>query len=263
MAREMFIVGGSSGIGLATVKKFCKEGFSVTNLSRTPCNCEGVENILCDVSNGEALAKLLEDYKTKKGRLSAFVYSAGFSMAAPLEYAEDADFRYLFEVNFFGFVACLKRLLPILKGGGRVCVVSSVGGIQPIAYDCFYSASKAAVNMLAFALQQELLNKDVKIVSVMPGGTRTKFTFRRKVYPREKVGEYADEMFSAVKTLHNIEQKGAKPEKVAETIYRCCVNSPLSDVKASGFLNKLIFFLSRFMPQSLDNYILSKIYFGK
>lgn len=78
------------------------------------------------------------------------------------------------------------------------------------------------------------------------------------------MGEYAENMNSAVKALQNIEQKGMKPSAVAKTIYRKCVSKNcLSGVYSSGLINKAIVLVTRIFPQQLNAGILSLIYFGK
>lgn len=68
------------------------------------------------------------------------------------------------------------------ENGGRIVLVSSMGGILPIAFDCFYSCSKAALNMLAKSANSELGEFNIRATAVLPGGTATTFTFKRKVY---------------------------------------------------------------------------------
>ena len=108
--KTLFIVGGSSGIGYETCSLFLKSGYRVINVSRTPCSLEGVENHLCDVTVREKLDEILRF--VAKEHIDCFVYSAGFSMASPLEYALEGDYRYLFEVNFFAYLHCLQTLIP-------------------------------------------------------------------------------------------------------------------------------------------------------
>lgn len=261
MARQVFIVGASSGIGYETAKKFLSGGDNVINMSRTPCDLKDVKNILCDVSDREKLSIEIEKYKESNKALDIFIYSAGYSMACPLEYVNEEDYRYLFEVNFFGFMTLLKAFLPLLRvSQGVAVVVSSVGGTVPIAYDSFYSASKAAVNMLACALSYELLPRGVKIISVMPGGTKTEFSFKRKVYSNKECGDYALDKSKALKNLVRIEQSGAKPSSVGNTIFRLCSNRVAAHTVSSGFLNKLVVQITRLMPQALLYRINYKVY---
>lgn len=263
--KEVLVVGGSSGIGAETVALFLKKGYFVTNLSRGECKITGVRNIPCDVTDGEKLDTVLDKYLSDGKGLKTVVYSAGFSMAAPLEYAEEKDIKYLYEVNFFAFLKVLAKTLPYLKKScGTFCVISSVGATVPIAYDAYYSSSKAAVNMAVKALRQELAPFNVRIISVMPGGTKTNFSFKRKIYPYSEVDGYAEDMNSAVKTLQGIEQKGMKPSAVAKTVYKKCTSkNAYSGIYAAGAINKILVAFTRILPQQLFAGLVSLAYFGK
>lgn len=250
--QSVLIVGASSGIGYACAKKFLSEGYEVLAISRTECVLAGVKNYLCDVSAEDRLDQTLNSVLAENPRLKYFIYSAGFSMAAPLEKVEAKDYRYLFEVNFFGFVHCLRRLIPALRhGGGTACVVSSIASVFPIPFDCYYVSSKAAVNALCAALQTELRPKGVRVISVMPGGTRTNFTFKRKIYPDEKTGDYSVAVKIASHKLEQIEQQGTSAEKVAKDIYNKCSASSFSYLFAADIKNKLARALIRLLPQPI------------
>ncbi len=250
--QSVLIVGASSGIGYACAKKFIVEGYEVLALSRTECVLAGVKNYLCDVSNESELDLTLNALLAENPRIRHFVYSAGFSMAAPLEKADPKDYRYLYEVNFFGFVHCLRRLIPALRhSSGSACVVSSVGALFPIPFDPYYVSSKAALNAFCAALQTELRPKGVRVLSVMPGGTRTDFTFKRKIYSNEKTGDYSVAVKTASEKLKEIEQQGASANKVAEEIYNKCAASSAFYLFAAGLKNKLACALIRFIPQPL------------
>ena len=84
-------------------------------------------------------------------RLDIVVNCAGFSMAAPVEYVKSEDYRYLFDVNFFGAIELIKAVVPNMKPRGRQDYPHKLplGGVTLIPYDPYYSASKAALNILA------------------------------------------------------------------------------------------------------------------
>jgi short-subunit dehydrogenase len=248
--KTLYIVGGSHGIGYETVKRFARDNYKIINTSRTECDIGGVQNYLCDITDRAALDGVLSQV-TAEASLDCFVYSAGFSMASPLECVEEGDYRYLFEVNFFAFLHCLKTLLPLLgKSRGTVIAVSSIGAVQPIPYDAYYSSSKAALNVFISALCYELEQTGITAVSIMPGGTKTDFTYRRKIYPYESIGKYAKTMFTSVENLEKIEQGGMQPDKVADSIYKICVSAK-PGVYSSGFVNKCAHLLTRILPQKL------------
>ena len=249
--KTLFIVGGSSGIGYETAVKFSNENYRVINLSRTECPLHGVINFQCDVTDrtalDNALNTIINDYD-----VNCFVYSAGFSMAAPLEYVKEGDYRYLFEVNFFSFLHCLQTLIPSLKKtSGTACIISSIGAIQPIPFDSYYTSSKAALNALCKALRYELAPEGINIIGIMPGGTKTDFTKKRKVYSPAETDGYSKQMSLAVDALAKIEQNGMTPQSVASTVFKKCHSSFTSTVYSSGILNKFIHLIIKLMPQVL------------
>ncbi len=247
--KTAIVVGGSSGIGYALCKKLLGNGWNVINVSRTACKSEKVINMTADVTNteqfGTALKSILENYNVK-----ALVYSAGFSMAAPIEYAKESDYRYMFNVNFFGALQAIRAVIPDFKtDGGRIVLVGSLAGDMPVCFDSFYSASKAALEMLCRAAYTELKDYNIKVTGVLPGGTATRFTFKRKVYGDEESGVYSKDLNKAVAALANMEQGGMPPKAVAEIIYGVLTDFNPPVIKVCGVKNKAIRLFSRVMPQ--------------
>ena len=156
LKKTAVVVGGSSGIGFETCQKLVNRGWNVVNISRTPCKNSKVHNIAADAAAGTALSDAIRGV-SEKYNISALIYCAGFSMAAPIEYAKESDYRYLFDVNYFGALQCMQAVIPLFKNkGGRIVLVGSLGGDFPISFDCFYSSSKAALEMLCRSAYSEL-----------------------------------------------------------------------------------------------------------
>ena len=259
--KKVLIVGASSGIGYACAKKFLAEKYAVLNLSRTECVLAGVKNYLCDVSDEQALDKSLTTILIENPAIDVLVYSAGFSMACPLETVSPADYRYLFEVNFFGFVHCLRRLVPALRHQeGTACVIGSLASFAPIPFDCYYTAAKSALNALCAALQTELQPKGVRVICILPGGTKTNFTFKRKICPPEAAGDYALELDTATKKLAETEQNGQTAEEVAKTVYHKCTVKCCSYLFTPGLKNRLTKALLRLLPQWALTYLTRNFY---
>lgn len=259
--KTLFIVGGSSGIGYATAKKFLSEGYEVINMSRTPCDLPSVTNLECNVTERSVLDKHLEELKEKS--IDAFVYSAGFSMASPLEFVAEGDYRYLYEVNLFAFMHILRTLLPTLeKTSAKVCVVSSLASFAPIPFDAYYTSSKCAVNGAITALRQELAESGVTLFAALPGGVKTDFTSKRKVYPPAAVDGYAQKMTLATDNLRDMEQNGSSPTKVADFIYKKMQKEKLfSALYPVAFPDKIVFFLLRLLPQILIEKLINNVFF--
>lgn len=254
------VVGGSSGIGYETCLRLVNRGWSVVNISRTPCNIAKVINFAADAAAGSALSDAIAK-AAEKYDIAALVYSAGFSMAAPIEYAREKDYRYLFDVNFFGALKAVQAVIPFMKTkGGRIILVGSLGGDIPIMFDAFYSASKAALEMLVREAYCELKPYNIRITAFLPGGTATGFTFKRKVYTDDENKAYAPAVNKAVVALSEMEQKGMSAAEVAEDIYNLILTDKPPVVKACGFKNSAYRIASHVMPEKLMLYFNDRVY---
>ncbi len=257
---SVVVVGGSSGIGYETCVRLVNRGWEVTNISRTTCNNAKVHNICADVTCGSEAYDAISSAAEKYG-LNALVYCAGFSMAAPLEYAKETDYKYLFEVNFFGALKAMQTAIPFMKKkGGKIVLVGSLGGDVPIVFDAFYSCSKAALEMLAREANTELNGYNISATAILPGGTATNFSFKRKVYPEEENGCYGKSLNRAVAALNNMEQSGMKPSRVAEDIYKVLIAEKPPIIKTCGAMNTAKRFATRVMPEKVTNYLNGKMF---
>lgn len=260
--KAIVIIGASSGIGYETALRLLGRGFAVSNISRTPCALDRVRNFRADVSAGNSLEKAIGEAAAATGNeLHALVYCAGFSMAAPIEYADEKDYRYLFDVNYFGAVRAVQAAVPFMKErGGRIVLVSSMGGLFPVAFDSFYSASKAAIDMLVKGAALELEPYGIRVCSVQPGGTSTAFTFKRKVYGDAENGEYAEKVKLAASALAEMEQGGMSAGEVARSVADavCGKNPPL--LLQCGGWNKFYAMAKRVLPDKTTQYINKKMY---
>ena len=262
LKKTIIIIGASSGIGYETALRLVGRGFNVVNISRTPCALARVKNYAADVAVGDTLEKAIRQIAAETEILYGLVYCAGFSMAAPIEYADEKDYRYLFEVNFFGALRAIKSVIPYLKKrGGRIVLVSSMGGTFPIAFDSFYSSSKAAVDMLVKSAAIELDPYNIRVSSVQPGGTSTGFTFKRKIYGDEDNHEYAAKVKRAAAALANMEQGGMSAGEVAREVVEVLCNKKPPLVLQCGGWNKFYAAAARrILPERTAQYINKKAY---
>lgn len=254
------VVGGSSGIGCETCLRLVNRGWNVVNISRTPCKSAKVVNITADVAERTQLTEAIES-ACEKYSVSALIYSAGFSMAAPIEYAREEDYRYLFEVNYFGALKALQAVIPLFrKNGGRIILVGSLGGDLPISFDSFYSSAKAALEMLCRSAYSELKPYGIHVTGLLPGGTATAFTFKRKVYTDEQNKAYSGKVNRAVAALANMEQSGMSPAAVAEIIYNLLITDNPPVIKICGAKNMMFRLMSRVMPEKVTLKINERMY---
>ena len=259
--RTAIVVGGSSGIGCETCSKLINLGWNVINISRTKCKIAKVKNEIADVVAGSTLSDIITRTGETFNSIDALVYSAGFSMAAPIEYAKESDYRYLFDVNFFGALKAMQAVIPFMKDkGGKIILVGSLGGELPILFDSFYSASKAALEMLAREAYIELKPYNIMVTAFLPGGTRTEFTFKRKVYSADENKTYSQNVNRAVAALADMEQRGMLPSEVADDICKIIFTAKPPVVKASGFKNSAYRIMSHVIPEKMTLYFDNRMY---
>src|SRR4029077_9118499 len=81
------------------------------------------------------------------GSIDVLVNNAGYGYLAAVEEGEDQKFRDMFETNFFGLAALIRRVLPGMRerGRGHIINISSVGGLIGKRRAGYYTASKFAV----------------------------------------------------------------------------------------------------------------------
>ncbi|MDE7158367.1 MAG: SDR family NAD(P)-dependent oxidoreductase [Clostridiales bacterium] len=257
--RTAVVVGGSSGIGRETALKLASKGYRVINVSRTPFRGERVQTVTADAAQEGELQRAINKIGEQFGSIELLVYSAGFSMAAPLEYAKSGDYRYLFEVNYFGAIEAIRASAPYLKKkGGRVILIGSLGSEAPIPFDSFYSSSKAALAMLAREADLELRPQGVRVSVLLPGGTATEFTYSRRVYGAEESLSYAPSVRKASAALANMEQGGMSPSLVAAAIVKLAEKGNPPPVAVAGGMNGFKHFLYKMMPERFTDWVVRK-----
>lgn len=258
--KTAIVIGGSSGIGYDLCLRLSARGWHTVNISRTPCKNPKVTNICADVTKTDELRGAITTAALSDG-VCALVYSAGFSMAAPIEYVKEEDYRYLFEVNYFGALAAMQTVIPFMKQkGGKIVLVGSIGGDLPIFFDSFYSSSKAALEMLCRAAYGELKPYNIGVTGVLPGGTATNFTFKRKVYTDEENKAYSKSVNKAVAALANMEQSGMSPDAVAEIIFNVLESDKSPVIKTCGVKNTVFRLASRMMPEKVTLRLNGRMY---
>lgn len=252
MEKTALIFGASSGIGLNISALLAEKGYRVYNSSRRQSPDIRIQNILCDTSKGEEIENVYKVFREKEQRLDTLIYCSGASMAAPFEFTREEDYRYLYEVNFFGLAKAVQLAVPLLKDSmGKIILISSHAAVLPVPYDLFYSCAKASVNAFAMALRLELDNYGIKVVSVMPGGTNTDFTHKRLVYNNMDCGTYANQVMTAADALAEIEQNGMSPYRVAEIVIEVVEDNNPSVCITAGLLNKLYNQGAKIMPKKM------------
>ena len=218
MGNVVFITGASAGIGRVCADRLASTGWTVVGGSiRGSCGT-GWQGVTVDVDDDASVAGTVGDIVAEHGRLDAVVAAAGWGVAGPAELTPIADAKRQLETNFWGVVRVVNAALPVMRerGGGRIVIMSSIGGVIGIPFQAFYSASKFALEGYGEALGYEVAPYGVHVTLVQPGNFKTDFTASR--LKLTDVGPYAAATAKAVELMERDEVNGADPADVAACV---------------------------------------------
>ena len=171
------ITGGSSGIGLATAKRFVNEGAYVfitgrrqseldAAVSEIGHNATGVQG---DVSKLADIDKLYAAVRKQKGKLDIVFANAGTGAFAPLEQISEEHFDKQFNVNVKGLLFTVQKALPLLQPGGSIVLNASIVATKGSQALSVYSATKAAVRSFARTWSVDLKDRKIRVNAISPG----------------------------------------------------------------------------------------------
>jgi NAD(P)-dependent dehydrogenase (short-subunit alcohol dehydrogenase family) len=173
---KVVVIGGSSGMGLATARAAAQAGAAVTIASSDKGRLdaalaglpEGCAGVVADTRSEDAIAALFEHV----GRLDHLVYTAGDSVAPrPLVDADLGDARQKLDVRFWGSVAAIKHAAPRMGPRGSISVTSGTVGVRPVPGFALGAAGVGAIEGLARGLAVELA--PIRVNVVRAGAVRT------------------------------------------------------------------------------------------
>lgn len=171
------VTGGSSGIGLATAKRFVVEGAYVVITGRRQSELDGAVREIGrnatgfrgDVSNLADLDRLYAEVKQKHGRIDVLFANAGVGELAPLGQITEAHFDKLFGINVKGLLFSVQKALPLFTDGGSIILNASVASVRGTAAFSVYSATKAAVRSFARTWTTDLKDRKIRVNALSPG----------------------------------------------------------------------------------------------
>ena len=215
------VTGASSGIGRAAAVALAVAGAQVALVAR---RADRLDDLAAEIKadGGQALARAadvtdeddatraVEDAVGHFGGLDLLVNAAGMTQVGTVENANLADWRYVFELNFWAGLYTARAAIPALKakGGGDIVNVSSTAGRRPVGATFGpYAASKFALTAFNESLRAEVTLAGIRVCIIEPGATATEIHEHIK---DEKVREF---------TRNHVEKDGAmQPEDVAAAI---------------------------------------------
>ena len=262
--KNIFVTGASSGIGKACALRFAQSGCRVIGVA---INCEEkvqyFENGGCfklhnmDVTKEDEVERLVTSIEC----VDIAVLCAGIGVAGPVEELSIDLAKKQMDVNYFGTLRVCQAVLPKMreKRKGLVIVISSVAGRVPIPMQSHYSSSKYALEAMVECIRMEMRQFNIRAALIEPGDTHTGFTESRQFYDNTD-SAYKEMCAASVGKMEEDERNGRSPDSVAKIAVNLAgrKHPPVRSVVGAEY--KLLMFLLRFLPDTLIETILRKLY---
>lgn len=260
--RVVLITGESSGFGLEAAKLFLKNGDTVCGISNQEFSYEGIYHQYGDISDKKSVEECVSNVLKKYGHIDVLVNNAGFGIFGPVEETPVEDARMQVQVSFFGAFLMAKAVLPSMReqGYGKIINTSSIGGVIPLPFQSFYSASKAAMDMLFDALRPEVLPYHIQICSIKPGDAKTHFTASRKADRVTEDSPYKKAFDRCLNQVAHDEQGGIEPVKIAKKMLQVSRKRRMPYSKSVGAKDRFLSGIYRLLPKRTRNYLLYRVY---
>jgi decaprenylphospho-beta-D-erythro-pentofuranosid-2-ulose 2-reductase len=190
MLRRAIVVGASSGIGAALVRRLCREGYLVAGVARRGELLEGLAAELNrpgeqrfwafpqDVTDVDSARPVFDRIVATLDGLDVVVYAAGVMPRVREDQFDATIDRNIIEVNVIGAMGWLNLAAERFQAqrGGTIVGIGSVAGDRGRRGNPAYCASKAALHTYMEALRNRLSRYGVSVVTIKPGPVRTPMT---------------------------------------------------------------------------------------
>lgn len=246
---NVLITGATGGIGKALVDIFIKNNYHVIAIGRNKNELEKLQQkyhhrILCypvDVSHENEIDSFFQFLKNNEIKINILINGAGIGEINRFEEISYSSIKKMMEINMTSLTKFTSFFYKKMqKYGGTIINISSTAGFQIGGpYMAIYYATKSYVNSLTFSLFRENKNKNLKIILLAPGPTKTKF-------------------IGIPKNLNKWEKLYiTTPEEVAQALYKGFRDNKFLIIP--GKINKFLYYLEKLLPSNLSLYLVEKI----
>src|SRR5580700_8168761 len=171
------ITGGTSGLGLATAKRFVAEGAQVFVTGRRQDAVDAavkeiggtITGVQGDVAKLADLDRLYDIIREKAGRLDIPFADAGGGAFVPLAQVTEEHFDKYFGINVKGTLFTVQKALPLMASGGAIVITGSMVSIKGFPAFGVYAATKAALRSFARTWSVDLKGRNIRVNVISPG----------------------------------------------------------------------------------------------
>jgi len=188
------VTGGNGGIGLGMARGLADAGADVAVVGRNEEKSKaavaelasrGVRAIAvaADVSDKDAVGRMVERVKGDLGRVDILVNNAGINIRKPPQVLELEEWSSVIDTNLTSAFLCSKAVHPLMKaaGGGKVINIGSMMSIFGASFAPAYAASKGGIVQFTRACACAWAADNIQANAILPGWIDTDLTKRARV----------------------------------------------------------------------------------
>lgn len=221
----VWIIGGSSGLGLATANAFAADGWFVISGARSfrnPAQNQGVHQLHLDVTDELSRTAFVQEAFALSDRIDVLVYCAAILVLSPCELTSQDEYARVLQTNFIGMTAFVSQVMPVMRRqcNGKIVLFSSINGLLGIPFQSAYVASKHAVEGYAECLAMECKAMGIQVSLIEPGDHRGGSQRCRLSAAVDNDSPYHAAYVSAIEQIREDEARGLDPLKLAHAVLR-------------------------------------------
>jgi NAD(P)-dependent dehydrogenase (short-subunit alcohol dehydrogenase family) len=179
--KVVLVIGGNSGIGLASAKGFAAEGATVVITGRNQDTLDSAAAEIggsatayrSDIADIDSLDPVIAAIKDRHGRIDVLFVNAGIGGFATVREVTPALWDEVHGVNLRGCFFAVQKALTLMGKGGSIVLTGSIGAVLGVPGNASYAAAKAGLRAVARIMATELVVEGIRVNVVSPGPTET------------------------------------------------------------------------------------------
>lgn len=226
--KKVIVTGGASGIGLAIVRRFSREGAMVctADIQQSPnltspgikfSSESGVYFFETDVSDQKAVNEMLDDAIRVMGGVDIVVNSAASFTFGGVESLDKSEWFQAVSVNVIGVANVCKAALEGLKLGNNSSIINiaSISSFIAQPNSLPYNSTKGALAQLTRCLAMDLGEYGIRVNCICPGDINTEGWYKRGLDRQKLIDPSTPERFIQEASSMSLLNRVGKPEEVA------------------------------------------------
>jgi 3-oxoacyl-[acyl-carrier protein] reductase len=205
----IIITGASKGIGKATAARFVANGDRVINISRSPSDIQGIENVPIDLAGPGAIDSVDDLVNNLPFDDIHLIHNAARLVNDSIRDVDAESFKAIININIIAPQILNQAILPKMAEGSSIIYIGSTLSEKAVANSYSYVSTKHAMVGMMRATCQDLAGSGIHTACICPGFTDTEML-------RAHVGD-SNEVLAEIGSMSSYGRL-IEPAEIARTI---------------------------------------------